>query len=384
MTSHHPMNKQLYWDGYGLWNEHSGVGFYARSLSQLFVSKGIYPTVLLPHHRILRGYPYKTLLVKTHHPRRLSESKIFWPYLAQSALIHSQKNQRLKPNHDFLIHGLSNMNISPVRSWKIRIRKVITVHDIIPLLVPEGVSRSYLWQFKIMLPRVLEAADVVICVSEWTRQTLMERFPKFSEKYEVVANGFPTKLRRNSSLDPQPSQKSLQMITVSRWEDYKNLPWVLAVLRAAKCDMNLAVVTDSQGVQKITELGHDLINRQKLKIYTQLGSQELERLYLASHVYVHPSRYEGFCLPAADALNYGLPVVYRSGSGIDETVGSVVGLPMHPDAPVEDWVRAVEQASLWRETQTFSDNLTHYLASVATWEHSAYAHQKCYEKILGF
>src|SRR5262245_45526545 len=86
-----------------------------------------------------------------------------------------------------LYHAVGNFNLPLLRPRGKRL--VLTVHDLIPEVVPEMVSRRYRWQFRIWLSRSAQLADRIICDSEHTRRDLLERHRVSPEKVVSVHLG---------------------------------------------------------------------------------------------------------------------------------------------------------------------------------------------------
>ncbi len=376
MTRTPPTNTQVYWDGYGIWNIHSGISVHARKLWLALSELNLHPKIVVPEQFLDRLTDCETMAIKPFWPQSISLSKLVWPKMVEARISSHQRGSK----DTIIVHGLSNINLSQSRHP--RVKKVLTVHDLIPLLVPESVSKPYYLQFKFILPRLLNIVDRVICVSQWTKNTLEQFFPQHAGKYLVIPNGFPCKAQMPSQPLPDEPNRGIDLLSVSRWEEYKNLAFLLNILRRSSSQLRLTIVTDSNGVTRLKELAADLIEQKAVKLQMNLSDAELSELYRHSDLYVHTSRYEGFCLPAAEALNHGLPVVYQSGSGIDETIGSRVGIGLSEQATTEDWVDAVEKASFWKNSRQFKENLESHLDSVATWKHSAYALLQCYQNLL--
>src|SRR5262249_28959530 len=86
-----------------------------------------------------------------------------------------------------LFHAVCNFNLPPARVPGKRL--VLTVHDLIPELVPQSVSLAFRFQFRLWLSRSVRVADKIICVSQKTREDLKARFDVAEEKLAVVYHG---------------------------------------------------------------------------------------------------------------------------------------------------------------------------------------------------
>jgi glycosyltransferase involved in cell wall biosynthesis len=75
---------------------------------------------------------------------------------------------------------------------------------------------------------------------------------------------------------------------------------------------------------------------------TGVSDEELARLYGEAEVAIVPSLYEGFSLPAIEAMSCGVPVVATTGGALPEVVGisGETGLLVEPNSP-DDLVDAI-------------------------------------------
>jgi glycosyltransferase involved in cell wall biosynthesis len=375
--------RRIFWDGYGLDRIHSGIHRYGTQLADGLAQYGIKPIVIarqdsnlyLPGTDVLPIEPSK-------YPAIFSDSKIAWPLRVQRTLqdtLH-RENRATVP---VLIHGMSNINLSWKNTPGEKIRKVLTIHDLIPLLAPKAVSRAYLFQFKHLLPRVIEVADAIIAVSSWTAQGLAQLFPRHTGKIQLIRNGFqPFDKQQQFDLPPLGTGSKLKLVSVSRYEEYKEFNLLRDILFKRGNDFILVLVTNERGVKWAREEAQGLINKGSLKVLTNVDDSTLRTLYRSAHAMVHPSRFEGFCLPAAECLASGTPVVYRAGTGIDETVGATVGVPMSPNASVFDWIAGIEYAANLKYKQKFMRDIVDHLDQARKWPDVVAEVWKLYQSLL--
>jgi glycosyltransferase involved in cell wall biosynthesis len=229
-----------------------------------------------------------------------------------------------------LFHAVSNFNLPLQRTRGVPY--VLTVHDLVPLLLPDTVSARFRWQFRLWLARSLEVAQQVICVSETARKSVLERFAVDPRKLEVVHHGVDHVER----VAPPDS-------TTVKWLDALGLesPWVLY---AGALDARKNVELLLRAVERL----HDGGQRVTLVLAGQrwFGAsrieQELQRVkergvdvrmlgYLAdpvfyalmkrAGVFVFPSRYEGFGLPPLEAMRLGVPTIISTEGSLPEVCG---------------------------------------------------------------
>lgn len=354
---------RVFWDGYGLGVKGSGVFVHARKLAAALGNYGISPC-LVTTEAWSQALPEldAAILESRYLFRRFFESKLVWPLRVRYSLEkYLQKSQEIG-----IIHGLSNLNLTRRPAGDTRLRSVLTVHDLIPLLAPWSVSSLSAWQFRIGFPWAIEAADRIICVSEWTLRTLLQHFPKASSKAVVIRNGIEPLLR------PHPKKirsSTVRLLCVARNEPYKNLGLLGEIARYAKSSIEIDLVTDRPLVMP------------GVRVHRRIDDQTLRNLYNIADVYIHPSMYEGFCLPAAEAIAAGLPIVYLSGSGIDEVAGNVVGFPLERNASISMWLERIQEAINAAASPSFLDNVNNWTKQMPSWSDSAFALKSLYTEL---
>ena len=149
-----------------LWDEPTtGIGLYTRRLAAALEKQGVRVRRMGARH-------------SGENPRGESSRTVY--FLGKLSEI-------LAGIEEPLFHGLCNFNLPPVRVPGKRM--VLTVHDVIPELLPQTVSLAYRWQFRLWLTRSVRIADRIICVSRKTRDDLLQRFQLDEAKLSVVYHG---------------------------------------------------------------------------------------------------------------------------------------------------------------------------------------------------
>ena len=175
-----------------------------------------------------------------------------------------------------------------------------------------------------MQKRVVQKLNHIVTVSEQSRHDIADAFDISSDDISLVYNGIDTETFRPRS---DVEKKPLQLITTaSADQPLKGLRYLLdamANLREDFPELQLLVVG------KLREDGDTAKQLKKLKLEQQvrfvsgISTEELVQHYNASSIAVSPSLYEGFGLPAGEAMACGTAVISSDGGALPEIVGDV-------------------------------------------------------------
>jgi glycosyltransferase involved in cell wall biosynthesis len=273
----------------------------------------IHPTLSAPYRTNKLNYP-------THSNLRLREFRAFRPSrISQQVSIqyfrwleHREHFDVFHPTYYFL---LTNEIFTQVRH-----PLVITVHDMIHelfagLLEPEG----YTIRAK---QAAIQAADMIICVSENTKHDLLKYFPDVESKTVVIYLASEFSCDWSYGLERTPNQPYFLYVG-SRTNEYKNFETLLlafAKAASSKFDILLCIVGapfNKEEQHQIAEL--NLTDR--IQNYGYINDTHLAKLYRCSIAFVYPSLYEGFGIPPLEAMACGTVVVASNSSSIPEVVG---------------------------------------------------------------
>lgn len=198
---------------------------------------------------------------------------------------------------------------------------VSTCHDMIfekhPQWVPGSEDRARLKK------KTYDRADAIICISEHTRDDLLDLYPQFASKVFTVHHGVDH--------TPAPDELPIQLPTpyllfVGVRQGYKNFDNLLRALgRSAVLRNNFQLLCFGGGALTQQErLFAQKAGFQPDRMHHLSGSDELlSYVYKRASAFVFPSLYEGFGMPLTEAMVHGCPIVCSDASCFPEICGDV-------------------------------------------------------------
>jgi len=206
---------------------------------------------------------------------------------------------------------------------------------------------------------VARRMDRIITVSQSSAKDTRLLFKVPADKIRVVYNGIDTEIY---SVDEQASQGRDGLIMVANTDDRKKgVLYLLQALQLLKDDgVKLTIVDDAarhssyiEDVGPLPSYGSKLVRKLNLDgmvhFTGRLTREELVRHYAAARIAVVPSLYEGFGLPAAEAMACGAPVIATTGGALPEVVGDAGMLV--PPANADALAAAIRQLLNDRQAQ---------------------------------
>ncbi len=173
-----------------------------------------------------------------------------------------------------------------------------------------------------MQTRVVRQLQHITTVSECSRQDIVEAFSIDAERVRVIPCGIDTEVFRPL---PEIERKPRQLLaTVSADQPLKGLHYLLYALRDLRAefpDLSLTVVGKPKPGGATERLVRRLGLGNELQFVHGISTAELVRLYAETTLAVVPSLYEGFGLPAGEALSCGTPLVSTNAGALPEVVG---------------------------------------------------------------
>ncbi|MHB8781575.1 MAG: glycosyltransferase family 4 protein [Candidatus Geothermincolia bacterium] len=211
---------------------------------------------------------------------------------------------------------------------------VSTVHDINFLRYPELQSKGIL-RFTQSLPGLLARSAAVLADSHFTAGELAELTGADMEKVRVVYPGLDERFRRPGAEAIERALREMGMNSpyiayVGNMHPRKNLPVLLRAFASlvSRVPHHLAVIGGGglgrQNDQEYVKLAAEVERlgiRDRVRFTGYVPDEQLPALLSGAELLVLPSLYEGFGLPALEAMACGVPVIVSRRASLPEVVG---------------------------------------------------------------
>lgn len=234
--------------------------------------------------------------------------------------------------HYDIIHDVQCLGYGILGIRKLGIPVVTTVHH--PLTVDrrasferDGSLREAIGTMSFypvaMQGFVARRLDGLFTSSAVSAREIRRDFRVSPERIRMVANGVDTELFRPA---PGAERDANEILCVGRAADpNKGIDHLIESLAHLPRHLRLTLVDDDHPNNPARARAKRLGCADRLHITGRIGNDELVRRYQRTSLVVVPSRYEGFGLPAVEAMACGTPVVACAAGALTEVIGAVGG-----------------------------------------------------------
>jgi glycosyltransferase involved in cell wall biosynthesis len=190
---------------------------------------------------------------------------------------------------------------------------IITIHDLLFIDFKSQFPLLYRIKNGILFYISAKKADLLLTVSEYSKNAICTHFNIIGEKIHLIPNGISTISDEPLELDCLKGKRFI--LCVSRIEPRKNQALLVRTWRTLelfKSGINLVLV-GPLGISD-TKLEHEierLSDVERLSFYWLKETQpaQLKWLYMNCGLFVYPSLAEGFGIPPLEAVLYGANVI---------------------------------------------------------------------------
>lgn len=254
---------------------------------------------------------------------------------------------------------------------------VATLHDANHLALPEAYGVKQRLYYRLVVGPTARRARALITVSDFSRTELAHHLKLSPYRFQVIPQGVDAAFAPMRASGIETSRLRMgtpegYLLSVGNAKAYKNLALLGRI--SPRLPLPLRVVA---GATAAAEVGLP----EGIRVLSGLDEPQLREAYACATALLFPSRYEGFGLPALEAMASGVPVIAADGSALREVVAGA-GLLVPPDDE-EGWVQAVLR--LRRDPELRRELVEAGLARAArmTWELCAQRTLQVYRRALG-
>jgi glycosyltransferase involved in cell wall biosynthesis len=298
--------------------ERTGVARYCASFLHALVS------VLEPEDRVTAMYRLSRL------KRRRWFERVDDPRFSQS--VFQDRIGTLPPRGLDVAHGPDlRLPLLP------GVPAVSTVHDLSALDVPGIARESFKERKRAALQLVADRAARILCISEFTRNAFLTRYPQAESRTRVVPLGLADRFYPRSRDEIEHMRRSLgvqgpYLLFVGQIAARKNL---LPLLRAFADLRTEARFADLQIVLAgpVQTGGDDIVERiaasgsaDAVHLPGFVGDDVLPALYAGAAAFCFTGKAEGFGLPILEAMACDCPVVVADAGASASTAGGAASL----------------------------------------------------------
>lgn len=305
---------KIAFDGKRFFRNSSGLGNYSRDLVRILAT----------------FFPEEQLFILDKNPTEKGKEILELPNVHFLKTTSGNLSRQMKMGKDAqnidadIFHGLSGE--LPLKWSGKKIKKVVTVHDLIFLRFPEYYQffdrKIHLWKFR----KAVQNADLIIAISEQTKRDLIKYLHVPDRKIRVVYQGC------HPSFKTEKTEEFLQkvkekfnlserfILNVGTIESRKNLFNIVKAIH--QTDIPLVVVGRKTKYFNKVE-GFLLKNKMshQVSFLENVSMEELSAIYQLSDFLVYPSFFEGFGIPVIEALFSKTAVITSNTSSLPEAGG---------------------------------------------------------------
>jgi len=192
----------------------------------------------------------------------------------------------------------------------------VLLHDIQYKVLPQYHSDRRRQWLDYYLPRMFERADVVFLISETERRQVFEYFGEAcGQKCRVIYNAidFDRFKGRSSDLAGLNQDDKPYILTVCHQFPHKNLVTLLQAFElVAQSDRNIQLfLVGRQSEENMQFVARSLSSEaaKRVRLLGFVSDAELSEYYRNAALFALPSLYEGFGMPAIEAMGLGVPTL---------------------------------------------------------------------------
>jgi glycosyltransferase involved in cell wall biosynthesis len=206
------------------------------------------------------------------------------------------------------------------RAPLLKSEQIVVVHDAAVVSAPAGFSASFRASYRFLFSTLALLSRSIVTVSEYSRHELTDRLGFNKDVLRVIYPGADHMLAVES--DPNVRKFGLTpggyALLVGSLQPNKNIAAVETAFAGEEPPFDIAI---AGGRNHTVFRGTGATASNRIKPLGYVTDAELRGLYENAGCFILPSLYEGFGLPALEAMMLGCPVVTSKAAALPEACG---------------------------------------------------------------
>ena len=305
---------KIAFDGKRFFNNNSGLGNYSRDLVRILAA----------------SFPENEYVLFNDKQGERGKDIVALPNVSFAETSKGSWSRQLKMGKDAqqinadIFHGLSGE--LPLKWTEKKIKKVVTIHDLIFLRFPQYYSffdrKIHYWKFK----KAAEQADLIIAISEQTKRDIIQFLKVPEQKIRVIYQGCHNAFKDNQSEEFLVSIKEKYnlperfILNVGTIEERKNLLNIVKAINGTEIPL-IVIGKKTKYFNKIKKFVKKNKLESQVHFLENVSMEELAAIYKLADIFVYPSLFEGFGIPLIEALFSKTPVITSNVSCLPEAGG---------------------------------------------------------------
>jgi glycosyltransferase involved in cell wall biosynthesis len=218
---------------------------------------------------------------------------------------------------------------------------VVTVHDIIPLLLPEYRGGPLARLYTALVAAATPGAALILADSNASRNDILKQFGLPDERVRTVYLAADARYtpkhdwREDDAIRAKYDLPEAYVLHLGGFDARKNVRALLSAWTwaAGSVGESYPLVLggalpkpDGRLFEDYRALAEELAITDTVKFIGAVAEADKPAVYRGAAAFVYPSRYEGFGLPPLEAMACGVPVVTTDAGSIGEVVGEAAFL----------------------------------------------------------
>jgi len=239
---------------------------------------------------------------------------------------------------------------------------VSIVHDLQHLYYPHFFSREEIDHRTNFYSMVKKKVDFFICVSSFTRDTVINKLGTSADKTITIHNCVHARLNRATprlfkvTLVKYGLQDRIYCIYPANFWPHKNHLMLLSALnifihKFPQYDMHMVLTGSSlKNEFSLRKVCRQMGLTDRVHFLGYLNEEELAAVWAQAHFLIFPSLFEGFGIPLVEAMMYGKPILASNVTSIPEAAGEAALYfdPRKPDEIAEAMRQIMSDEGLYR------------------------------------